>query len=181
MKIISFGTSTSSTSINQSLIRYSSQFSKHIEVISLRDYSAPVFSVDLERESGYPEDMVSLARKFDEADGFLISTAEHNGSVPAAFKNAIDWVSRESKAKIFRDKPMVILSASPGSRGGASAKRHLLDILPFRGAEIVGHMSIGHFNDKFKDGEFEDLTIPRSIEQLIKSLEETILSEDNSE
>lgn len=148
-KILAFSGSNSSTSINQRLVRIVGQYTQEtmVEVLDLRDYPAPMFGVDHEKEKGMPKSMESLLEKLNECDGVLLSTPEHNGDMPAVLKNTIDWLSRIQK-KPFTGKPTLLLSTSPGARGGKSALEHLTRILPFQGAEIVGSHSVGSFNDK---------------------------------
>ena len=50
------------------------------------------------------------------ADGIVISFAEHNGVYTAAFKNIFDWISRIEKV-VWYNKPMFLLATSNGDRG----------------------------------------------------------------
>ncbi len=152
-KILAFSGSNSSQSINQQLIHSAAAMinDHEVEVISLIDYPAPVFGVDLKKEQGIPGTIHALNAKFEEADGLLISTPEHNGSMPAVFKNTIDWLSM-IRPSIFGDKPTVFMSTSTGARGGRSVLDHVLTIMPYRGAKIVGSFSLPSFNTNFSDG-----------------------------
>lgn len=173
-KIIAFAGSNSSTSINRQLIEavvglIPQSDDLQVEIIDLRDYPAPMFGVDLEREKGNPESMLNLDAKMQEADGFLVATPEHNGSMPAFFKNALDWQSRIRKP-IFCDKPTVFLSTSPGGRGGASALQHLLDIMPFRGTQVIGGHAVALFKQKMVDGDLVDGEDRDAIAKLLAEL-----------
>src|SRR3989338_7298357 len=134
-KIIAFSGSSSSVSINQRLVHIVANYitTHEVQILSLIDYPAPVFSADLRDKEGVPQTIKDLHVLMREADGFLISTPEHNGSMPAVFKNTIDWLSMLGP-KVFHEKPTVFLSTSPGPRGGASALKHVVEIMPFRGA-----------------------------------------------
>ena len=44
------------------------------------------------------------------------------------------------------------MSTSPGQRGGASALEHLVSTMPYRGAKVIGSLSLGSFNDNFSEG-----------------------------
>ncbi len=158
MKILAFSGSNSSTSINQQLIHAVAPLVDfaEVEIIDLRDYPAPLFGVDLEKSSGYPESMQTLNAKFNDADAFIVSSPEHNGSMPAFFKNALDWISRISTNKIFKEKPCVFLAASPGARGGASVLDHLLTIMPYRGAQVIGGHGVGSFSEKVVGGVLQE-------------------------
>lgn len=113
--------------------------------------------------------MKALQEKMGEADGFIVSSPEHNGSMPAVLKNSIDWVSRLGR-KVFNDKPTVFLTTSPGPRGGASALAHLLAIMPYQGAQVVGGYSLGSFHEKVEQGTLKSGEDKDRIEELIKEL-----------
>lgn len=153
-KIIAFSGSNSSQSINQQLITIVAKYIKNVEVeiIDLRDYPAAVYSIDDEIKNGFPSTIEGLHEKIGKADGFIVSSPEHNGSMPAVLKNTIDWLSRMGR-KVFNEKPTVFLSTSPGPRGGMSALQHLLAIMPYQGADVIGGHSIGSFQDKIANGE----------------------------
>lgn len=173
-KILAFSGSNSKNSINQQLVHAVATLVEghEVEVISLRDYTAPVYGIDLEVEEGMPQAMQSLKDKMREADGFIVSTPEHNGSMSAVLKNTIDWLSRIEQ-KVFDDKPTVFMSTSPGPRGGASALEHLVTVMPYRGANIVGHYSLGSFGDHYNDGSLDETTsleIKKVLNKLIESI-----------
>ncbi len=154
--ILAFSGSLSSGSINHQLVACAVRELEGLEVrlISLRDFPMPLYSRDLEQE-GIPAPVRELRALFDAADGFVIAVPEYNSSVPAGFKNAIDWLSRTG-GKTFQDKPLLLLSTSPGGRGGASVQEHLLRVLPFWGAQVVGSFSLPRFNENFVDGKLNE-------------------------
>ena len=173
-KILAFSGSNSKNSINQKLIRLTSELIEEheVEVIDLRDYDAPLYGIDLEIENGIPSSMKALSEKMSAVDGYIISTPEHNGSMSALLKNTIDWLSRFEQ-KTFQNKPTVFMSASPGPRGGISALSHLVDVMPYRGAEVVGHYALGSFGEHYVDGSLDDESQVK-IKAIIRKLEEVI-------
>jgi chromate reductase, NAD(P)H dehydrogenase (quinone) len=64
-------------------------------------------------------------------DAVLFVTPEHNRSVPAALKNAIDVGSRPYGKSIWQGKPAAVMSVSPGGVGGFGANHHLRQSLVF--------------------------------------------------
>lgn len=94
MKVIAFGASYSTTSINKHLAEYAAnQFTgADIEVLNLLDFIVPMFTVDVEAAKGHPEGAKKFVAKLEEADLIVISLGEHNGSYEAAFKNLFDWL-----------------------------------------------------------------------------------------
>jgi len=174
-KIIAFSGSNSSKSINQQLINIVATMAKNttVEILNIRDYPAIVYGIDEEETNGFPESMIAFNEKMKEADGFIFSSPEHNGSMPAAFKNTLDWVSRMG-GKIFKEKPTVFLSTSPGARGGASVLDHLMTVMPHRGAKVVGGHPLGNFYEKVENGELKEGDDKVKIEALIQELESVI-------
>lgn len=147
-KIIAFSGSNSSTSINQQLATYSaSLIGFDTELIDLRTYDTPIYSADLEAK-GIPSTIEALATKLAGADGFVISSPEHNGSLTAFFKNMIDWLSR-FEAKFLGNKPVLLLSTSPGGYGGANALADLEGKLKYFGGELASKYSLGSFSKNF--------------------------------
>ena len=64
-------------------------------------------------------------------DAVLFVTPEHNRSVPAALKNAIDVGSRPYGQSAWNGKPGAIVSVSPGGIGAFGANHHLRQSLVF--------------------------------------------------
>ena len=131
-QLLVFSGSNHSKSINKQLGKYASSVIKETETnsveineIELESFQAPIFSIDLEGKSGVPESIKKLREVFLKADGFMFTTPEHNGSLPAFLKNIFDWISRVDDGSIFNDKPVMIISTSPGGRGGAGVIAHL--------------------------------------------------------
>ncbi|MES2292746.1 MAG: NADPH-dependent FMN reductase [Pseudomonadota bacterium] len=96
----------------------------------------PLYNFDLEQ--AWP----AAARRFSAAivrtDGVLIVTPEHNRSLPAVLKNAIDWGSRGATPGVWYDKPIAITGAARGGIGTAMVQQHLRQILGNLGAAVMG-------------------------------------------
>jgi chromate reductase len=65
------------------------------------------------------------------ADAVLFVTPEHNRTVPAALKNALDVGSRPYGKNAWNGKPGAVVTASPGAIGGFGANHHLRQSLVF--------------------------------------------------
>lgn len=157
--IIAFAGSTSKNSINKTLVQYAGTLiqdaTMQVEVLDLNDFEMPLFSVDVEKASGYPEKAQLLLGKITNADGLVISLAEHNGAYTAAFKNALDWMSR-IKSQIFDNKPMLLMATSDGARGGGFVLDMAKSRFPIHKARIIEHFSLPGYNKNFKDGKIVD-------------------------
>ena len=150
MKLVAFGASASKNSINKKFAAYTSQQFKEYEteVLDLNHYPLPLFTVDIEKKQGIPENTILFYNKIREADLLVISLAEHNGTYTAAFKNMFDWLSR-FKAQLFENKNLVLISTSPGARGGKGVMDAALNRFPRHGARIIGHFCLPGFNENF--------------------------------
>jgi chromate reductase len=149
-KIIAFGASSSKTSINKQFATYTAnQFeNSEVEVLDLNDFEMPVFSTDKEKENGIPQLAQDFYTKLGSADLIIVSFAEHNGAYSSAFKNIFDWTSRINM-KIFQEKPMLLLSTSPGPRGGSSVLEIAKNRFPFQGGVVKGSLSLPSFFENF--------------------------------
>ncbi|MEO8531751.1 MAG: NAD(P)H-dependent oxidoreductase, partial [Deltaproteobacteria bacterium] len=86
-------------------------------------------------------------------------------SLTGVLKNALDWVSR-TKGSVFRDKPVAIVSASPGRAGGDRSQFALrLGLVPFRPRVVPGPEALLAEADKAFD-ENGHLTDARMVTNL---------------
>lgn len=176
-KIIAFGASTSQNSINKKLVTYASSLLEglRVEILDLNDFSAPLYSIDEEKAKGIPPSAHAFRAKLDNADGFLISVAEHNGNFTAAFKSLYDWCSRIDTS-IFDGKNILLLSTSPGSRGAASAMAIAKDSFSRMEGKIIGEFSLPHFSDNFTAGKITDEDLDNKLIQQVKAFEKSLLA-----
>ncbi|HVI44401.1 MAG TPA: NADPH-dependent FMN reductase [Chitinophaga sp.] len=144
--LLLFAGSNNSKSINHSLITAVAGLisdGSH-KVISLLDYPLPLYAMELQVQ-GIPAEATALKEIIDAHDALVISVAEHNGSVSAFFKNTVDWLSRAgSDYRIFNNKQVVLLSASPGG-GGVNAMNHAESVLTRLGATITQKIPVNNF------------------------------------
>ncbi len=151
-RIIAFAGSNSKNSINQQLVTYTASLFKdaEVDILDLNDFDLPLYGIDLEQASGIPENAHKFFNLIKNSDGILLSLAEHNGSYTTVFKNLFDWMSR-IESKTFCGKPMLLMAASPGGRGGASVLEAAASRFPFHDAKIAAQFSLPTFGDNFND------------------------------
>ena len=139
--IIAIGASNSRASINKQLASWAAaQTGLTVKTLDLNDYDMPIYSIDREQESGIPGEAHDFKREIKDSDGIVISLAEHNGNVTAAFKNITDWVSRIERGT-WANKPVLLLSTSPGPRGGMTVLKTVSGSISHQGATLVGSLS----------------------------------------
>lgn len=170
-KILAFSGSNSSKSINQALVASAAKLinNAEVDVIDLRDYDAPIYSQDIEAESGMPERITKLFELISSYDALVIATPEHNGYITAFFKNTLDWLSRVNM-KYLDGKDVVLLSTSPGGYGGANTVAKLSGTLAYTGANVVSTYSLGGFFDKF-DNEAQKISDSEELAKLQAALD----------
>ena len=153
MKILTFGASTSSTSINQQLAEFAAAAASIVDAatvhaLRISQYVLPIYSKDEEDANGVPDDAAKFLESIRESDGIVVSLAEHNGSYSAAFKNLYDWASRIEQ-KVWAGKPMLLMATSPGGRGGATVLAAAEATFPRMGADLAATFSLPSFYEEF--------------------------------
>jgi len=174
-KIIAFGGSNSKASINKQLATFAASLVKDVEteVLDLNDFSLPVYGIDLESESGIPENANLFLQKIKSADGIVLSLAEHNGAYATVFKNILDWMSRID-GKLWSDIPMLLMATSTGARGGMSVLELGKSRFPYMGGNIVGDFSLPSFGQNFSSEGIKDEVLAGKLNEAVKTLSEAI-------
>jgi len=95
----------------------------------------PLFNQDTEAGDAAVK---AFRDKIAAADAVLFATPEHNRSVPAALKNALDWASRPWGQSKWGGKPAAIISTSIGNIAGFGANHHLRQTLAFLNMPTMG-------------------------------------------
>jgi chromate reductase len=177
MKLLAFAASNSRKSINKQLVTYSSSMVEDavVEVLDLNDYELPLFSEDREAKIGQPELAKAFLAKIATSDAVMISFAEHNGHYSAAYKNLFDWSSRITK-KVFQDKPMVLLSTSPGARGGSSVLATAISSAPSFAGHVKASLAIPSFYENFdvEHGRLRNTEIKTKLVEAVGKLQESV-------
>ena len=131
-------------------------------------HGIPLYDADLETDQGLPEAVVALKEKVVACDGLLLVTPEYNNGIPGPFKNAIDWLSRPGNdiARVFGDRPVAVLGASPGGFGTILAQNAWLPVLrtlgtrPYHGARLMVSRAGGVFD---AEGRLSDDKVKRNL------------------
>jgi chromate reductase len=88
----------------------------------------PLYNPDLEGPDA-PAAWLAFRALVKATDAVLFVTPEHNRSVPAALKNAIDIASRPRGQNMWDGKPAAVASISPGAIGAFGSNNHLRQAL----------------------------------------------------
>lgn len=130
----------------------------------------PLFNADF--ENNLPQPVVDFKAKIKSADAILFVTPEYNYSIPGVLKNAIDWGSRPYNDNSWEEKPVGIMSASPGMLGASRAQYHLrqcfvfLNMFPVNRPEVI----ISNVQEKIAEGKINDQHTKDKMIELLNSL-----------
>ncbi len=117
------------------------------------DMDLPLYNDDLWQAP--PAKVTALKEAIASADGILIVTPEHNRSIPAVTKNAVDWASRPYGHNAWKGKPCAITGASPGSQGTAVAQSQLRSTMVILETIVMGGPEVYiSFKPELVDGDF---------------------------
>lgn len=180
MKVLAFAGSSARQSINKALVEYALSLVDNVEVVwvDLNDYEMPIYSVDRQAEGGIPALAHDFKEKISSADAIICSLAEHNGAFSTAFKNVYDWVSRINM-NVFEQKPMLLMSTSPGQNGGGSVLNLATSTFPWFGGNIVAKFSLPSFGHNFDlergviSDQQADNTLKEQVASWIKAARQT--------
>jgi len=155
MKILAFGASNHSASINAELVRFVAERltaeiapNSSTEIVDLNDFEMPIYSIDRQRENGVHPLAKKLFAKIGAADALIISFPEYNGSYTSAWKNIYDWMSRIDM-KVYQGKPLLALAATPGPRAGAGVLQMVENSAPFFGADLRGIIGVDVWGEAY--------------------------------
>lgn len=178
MKILAIAATNHKDSINKKLLHYTASILQDsaapgtsIEILNLADYELPLYRQDREETGGIPAGAQEFYEKIGNSDAVILSFADHNGSFTAVYKNLFDWMSRIDQ-KVYRDKPVIFMAASPGPRGGAGVLNAAEMGAPYFGMDIKAKVSVPNFQDNFdfETGEITNEDIKQDIQIAITAL-----------
>jgi chromate reductase len=87
----------------------------------------PMYNQD--HENPVPVPVARFKAEVEASDALLFVTPEHNRSIPAVLKNAIDWGTRPWGKSSWPGKPAATIGASGGNISTAVAQQHLRWVL----------------------------------------------------
>jgi chromate reductase, NAD(P)H dehydrogenase (quinone) len=124
-------------SINRKLAQaFAKLAAEKLAVTFIRIDDLPMYNQDF--ESPLPASVARFKAELQAADAVLVFTPEHNRSIPAVLKNAIDWGTRPYGQNSWAGKVAAVTGTSPGAIGTAMAQQHLRQVLGALGALVMG-------------------------------------------
>lgn len=117
----------------------------------------PLYNGDLDGDPALAP-VAAFRAAISAADGVVIASPEYNYGMSGVMKNALDWASRPYGQAPLAAKPVLTLTSSMASTGGARAQAQLNETLTAIGARLVlrGQTVIGAAHERMLDGVFAD-------------------------
>jgi chromate reductase len=173
-KIIGISGSLRVGSLNAALLRTAATLmpaGSTLEIATIK--SIPLYDGDLETAEGIPAAVQSLKDQIAASDGLLLVTPEYNNSMPGVLKNAVDWLTRPASdiGKVFGNRPVAVIGASPGGFGTILAQDAWLPVLrtlgtrPWFGGRLMVSRAGGVFNEA---GEMVDEKVKAQLQQYLQ-------------
>src|SRR5438128_8157898 len=161
-------------SFNTALLEAAKQLLPQNATLEIIDVSRlPLYNQDLKQEM--PEEYIQLKKKIRGADAILFATPEHNYSVTAVLKNAIEWGNRPPRDASWSGKPVAIISASTSLRGGVRAQLHLRQIMIDLNMYPINRplLLVANAKDKFDESlKLTDEETRQTLREVLSSLVE---------
>jgi NAD(P)H-dependent FMN reductase len=102
----------------------------------------PFYDEDIDLEGSAPESADAFRAAIAAADAVLVVTPEHNGTIPAVLKNAIDWASRPYGVAPLTQKPVAVIGSAFGQYGGVWAHDEARKALGIAGARVLDDVTM---------------------------------------
>lgn len=137
-------------------------FPEDVEVVFPKISDLDMFNQDYDDEGATPSSWVRFRSEVKELDGVLIVTPEHNRSMPALLKNALDIASRPYGENVWSGKPGAVLGVSPGAMGGFGAVHDVRTVASFLNLQLLNQPEVylGQVTNFIKeDGTLKEDTI----------------------
>lgn len=149
-------------------------------LLDLRALALPLYDGDLEAAEGVPAGARTLQQAIADSDAVLVVTPEYNGFPTPLFVNAFDWLSRlqaqdglPAGLATTADRPVGLLSASPGPLGGLRAMNFVRQYLQMAFAMLVvpQQYALGKAHEAFDaDGALSDARAAQSVARVLDAL-----------
>jgi NAD(P)H-dependent FMN reductase len=146
----------------------------HTSVFDLRTLALPIYDGDIQARDGVPASTARLRDAVAAHDALVLVTPEYNGFPTPLFINAFDWLSRlPDGLEVTADKPVALLSSSPGALGGLRAMNYLRQYLQmaFQMLVVPQQQALARANEAFADdGSLAEARARSTLEGVINAL-----------
>jgi chromate reductase len=161
-----------------------------LDFLSAGEVNLPLFNQDLEHSPEILDSVIALHSRFDSADGLIVASPEYNGHASPYLKNTLDWVSRlprinekYASSNPFRNKPLLLVSASTGWTGGILGLQDARSIFSYLGSLILANqICVADADHWMDDGTYKfETAFAAHIERVISEFQSLIPSRPTAE
>jgi len=131
----------------------------------------PVYNQDIDTDGKTPAAWTRFRGDVGPLDAVLFVTPEHNRTMPAALKNALDVGSRPYGASVWSGKPGAVISVSPGALGGFGANHNLRQVATFLDIAMMQQPEayVGNIANATSDGVVKDESVQGFLDTFAKA------------
>lgn len=168
-KILGFAGSNSAHSINKQLVAFVLEYFKDYDstLLDLNDFEMPLYSKEREAQA-FPKEVQHFIEKIADHDAIVCSMAENNQNFSVAMKNVLDWCSR-AQLDFFQQKPMLLLSTSPGGYGGGNVMKLAEPLFHKKfSAQVLDTFSLPSFHQNFENKKIHNAELLTALETKIQ-------------
>lgn len=184
LNILIIAGSSRTNSLNRQLAAFAARRARAdgliVSELDLRTLDLPVYDGDLEARVGIPDGARQLLQALLRCDALVIVTPEYNGFPTPLLINAFDWLSRVTASSTqvagltaTANKPVALLSASPGPGGALRSMNFLRQYLQMAFAMLVvpQQFALGKAHEAFNDsGELKDVRAAQSVQGVLNAV-----------
>lgn len=173
MKLLAFAASHRKESINRKLAQEAARHARAQGAsVDFREYGAfdtPVYDDETCSPDSLPSAVAGFIDALNTVNGVMISVPEYNWSFPGSLKNLIDWVSIATPMPL-KNKPFLLLSATPSLRGGAQGLVQLRAPLSALGCHVFPRLFTLSLADTLwtENHQLKDQKISRDLQQTVQ-------------
>ncbi len=170
MKIAAIVGTNAKKSYNRDLLKFMKKhFEDLVSIDILEINEVPMFNENSDQSDHYA--VQQLYQAIEMADGVIISTPEHNHSIPSSLKSTLEWLSFNLHP--FDNKPVMIVGASYDVQGSSRAQLHLRQVLDAPGMNALvmpgGEFLLGTAHQAFDEiGNLKDSETVAFLESCLK-------------
>ncbi len=135
-----------------------------VTLIDIKDFDLPVMEKRLKNMDTPPEGLLTISKALNDADGIIFASPEYNGSYSGAFKNTVDYFTKE-----WAKKPIGVCCSSSGRLGGINASHKLQALILAIGAFPMPYkLLVNNLAETLdEDGNPQDEHLTHSLEKFV--------------
>ncbi len=147
MTILTLSGSSRTGATNQMLLDHLPRLVKQYNFYAFKGIQdLPLFHPDQDKQNPMPPSVELFKTAVIESDAVIISTPAYLHNIPAALKNALEWLTSSGE---FVNKQVLAITYTPYAPRGGKAMQSLLWSLTALNARVMGSLELYHTDISF--------------------------------